>query len=133
MTDKFIKELEKAVKSPEFGSLAKLNELIDEHGRRVLFAGHDMSKDKTLIYNLNKSKQAILDYVITLRNEWFNRGLKAGKISNNSSGCCCVFEADGETITNMCAPHKAMIETGKQEALKPIREMWEKWILILMA
>lgn len=43
---------------------------------------------------------------IKLRNEWFNRGVKAGKISNNKSGCYCVFEDDGETITNMCTPHK---------------------------
>ncbi len=85
------------------------------------FHGHDYKNNDNDIEYIRK------DISIKLRNEWFNRGLKAGKISNNKSGCCCVFEDDGETITNMCAPHKAMIETEKQDALKPIRKVWEKW------
>ncbi len=98
----------------------KLDELIEKYVAKCFRYDNET---KIAIEAKDKAKQAILDYVIKLRNEWFNKGLKAGKISNNKSGCCCVFEDDGETITNMCGAHNHQL----QDTTKAIKEVWEKY------
>lgn len=125
----------------------KLNKLIEAYGMTIANLMIGKSPER-----VDKAKQAILDYHIKIKNEWFEKGVKAGKISNNGSGCCCVFEDDGETIQeprslNLCAPHKAMVEKqeldkgdgvaegklsrlldcAKQEATVHIRKAWEKY------
>ena len=55
---------------------------------------------------------------LKIKNDWFARGLKAGKISKNSSGgCCCVIEDDGETISSLCGAHKALVDEAYNEGL----------------
>ena len=54
---------------------------------------------------------------LKIKNDWFARGLKAGKISKNTSGCCCVIEDDGETISSLCGAHKALVDEAYNEGL----------------
>lgn len=64
---------------------------------------------------------------LKIKNDWFARGLKAGKISKNKSGCCCVFEEDGETISQYCGAHKEKIQEASKKAIKPIMEVYEMY------
>ncbi len=60
---------------------------------------------------------------LKIKNDWFARGLKAGKISKNSSGgCCCVIEDDGETISSLCGAHKALHDKLEKELLEAIKK-----------
>ncbi len=73
----------------------------------------------------------IIEYILKplhlkIKNDWFARGLKAGKISKNSSGCCCVIEDDGETISSLCGAHKALYDKKEEETSRDVAEYIEE-------
>ncbi len=65
------------------------------------------------------------DIHLKIKNDWFAKGLKAGKISKNTSGCCCVIEDDGETISSLCGAHKALHDK-KAEDFKQLAETYRR-------
>ena len=63
---------------------------------------------------------------LKIKNDWFAKGLKAGKIyKNTSGGCCCVIEDDGETISSLCGAHKALHDK-KVEDFKQLAETYRR-------
>ncbi|KKM98514.1 hypothetical protein LCGC14_1157040 [marine sediment metagenome] len=114
----------------------KLAELIERYGESV-----NGLTSSGLRENIFINKQAIIDYHnkkvqdeyilkslhLKIKNDWFVRGLKAGKISKNTSGCCCVIEDDGETISSLCGAHKYLHDKKMEDATKHIGKCYVKW------
>ena len=74
-----------------------------------------------LSYSFKSHWDSVHEYILKslhlkIKNDWFARGLKAGKISKNTSGCCCVIDDDGETISSLCGAHKALHDKKEAEA-----------------
>ena len=99
----------------------KLFRLIRDYGDECW--SHKRNKEILL------AEQELLDYIkslhLKIKNDWFARGLKAGKISKNTSGCCCVIEDDGETISSLCGAHKALHDK-KVEDFKQLAETYRR-------
>ena len=76
------------------------------YGAQKIIRGNGKAQDEYILTSLH----------LKIKNDWFARGLKAGKISKNSSGCCCVIEDDGETISSLCGAHKALHDKKMGEA-----------------
>ena len=92
-----------------------------------LYISNAISKTKDRMKNATTYKlyDNDIEYILKslhlkTKNDWFARGLKAGKISKNSSGCCCVIEDDGETISSLCGAHKALHDKKVEDATKEI-------------
>ena len=94
------------------------------YGAEKIIRGNGKVQDEYILKSLH----------LKIKNDWFARGLKAGKISKNSSGCCCVIEDDGETISSLCGAHKALYDKKEEEATEHVRDrikrilfkMWQR-------
>ena len=85
------------------------------YGAEKIIRGNGKVQDEYILKSLH----------LKIKNDWFARGLKAGKISKNTSDCCCVIEDDEKTISRLCGAHKALCDK-KMEDFKQLAETYRR-------